>query len=103
MGQPLGGGAGVGLGLWTEKIRDFALSIAGGPKRLAGEAIPWPVSAAAALALPSFAAALGDAERGGYFNSRANDRTVIVRLKEDYDGAEPAPNSTMRAGVWENT
>ena len=30
---------------------------------------------------------------GGYFNSRADDLTVIVRLKEDYDGAEPAPNS----------
>ncbi|MDP1580465.1 MAG: thioredoxin domain-containing protein [Candidatus Didemnitutus sp.] len=35
----------------------------------------------------------GDAERGGYFNSRADDASVIVRLKEDYDGAEPAPNS----------
>ncbi|HEY8995281.1 MAG TPA: thioredoxin domain-containing protein [Lacunisphaera sp.] len=34
-----------------------------------------------------------DADRGGYFNSRADDPTVIVRLKEDYDGAEPAPNS----------
>ncbi len=34
-----------------------------------------------------------DSERGGYFNSRADDLTVIVRLKEDYDGAEPAPNS----------
>ena len=31
--------------------------------------------------------------RGGYFNSRADDPLVIVRLKEDYDGAEPAPNS----------
>jgi uncharacterized protein YyaL (SSP411 family) len=34
-----------------------------------------------------------DPERGGYFNSRADDPTVIVRLKEDYDGAEPASNS----------
>jgi hypothetical protein len=34
-----------------------------------------------------------DAAAGGYFNSRAGDETVIVRLKEDYDGAEPAPNS----------
>ncbi len=34
-----------------------------------------------------------DVERGGYFNSRASDPTVIVRLKEDYDGAEPASNS----------
>jgi uncharacterized protein YyaL (SSP411 family) len=34
-----------------------------------------------------------DAEHGGYFNSRADDPAVIVRLKEDYDGAEPSPNS----------
>jgi len=34
-----------------------------------------------------------DTGRGGYFNSRADDPSVIVRLKEDYDGAEPAPNS----------
>jgi len=34
-----------------------------------------------------------DKDRGGYFNSRADDSTVIVRLKEDYDGAEPASNS----------
>ena len=34
-----------------------------------------------------------DPERGGYFNSRADDPTVIVRLKEDHDGAEPSANS----------
>ena len=34
-----------------------------------------------------------DAGRGGYFNSRADDPTVILRLKEDYDGAEPASSS----------
>ena len=34
-----------------------------------------------------------DAERGGYFNARADDPSVLVRQKEDYDGAEPAPNS----------
>jgi uncharacterized protein YyaL (SSP411 family) len=34
-----------------------------------------------------------DDDRGAYFNSRADDPTVIVRMKEDYDGAEPAPNS----------
>ena len=36
-----------------------------------------------------------DADHGGYFNSRADDLTVIARLKEDYDGAEPAPNSVV--------
>ena len=34
-----------------------------------------------------------DARAGGYFNSRADDPTIIARLKEDYDGAEPAPVS----------
>ena len=34
-----------------------------------------------------------DPERGGYFNSRADDPTVIVRLKEDHDGAEPSANA----------
>jgi uncharacterized protein YyaL (SSP411 family) len=34
-----------------------------------------------------------DAGTGGYFNSRADDPAIIARLKEDYDGAEPAPSS----------
>lgn len=34
-----------------------------------------------------------DAERGGYFNSAADDPHLVLRLKEDYDGAEPAPSS----------
>ena len=34
-----------------------------------------------------------DAGAGGYFNSRADDPAIIARLKEDYDGAEPAPSS----------
>jgi len=34
-----------------------------------------------------------DVERGGYFNSAAGDPHLVLRLKEDYDGAEPAPSS----------
>ena len=34
-----------------------------------------------------------DAAADGYFNSRADDPAIIARLKEDYDGAEPAPGS----------
>jgi uncharacterized protein YyaL (SSP411 family) len=34
-----------------------------------------------------------DQERGGYFNSRV-DPTVIIRMKDDDDGAEPSSNST---------
>ena len=35
-----------------------------------------------------------DDARGGYFNSAAGAADVLVRLKEDYDGAEPAASST---------
>ncbi len=34
-----------------------------------------------------------DEARGGYFNSAADDPAIVLRLKEDYDGAEPAPSS----------
>lgn len=34
-----------------------------------------------------------DEERGGYYYSQANSANVIVRLKEDHDGAEPCGNS----------
>jgi hypothetical protein len=34
-----------------------------------------------------------DAGHGGYFNSRAEDHSIIARLKENSDGAEPAPSS----------
>ncbi len=34
-----------------------------------------------------------DGQLGGYFNSAAGAADIVVRLKEDYDGAEPAPSS----------
>ena len=34
-----------------------------------------------------------DEKGGGYFGSAAGDPHLIVRMKEDYDGAEPAANS----------
>ena len=34
-----------------------------------------------------------DERNGGYFNSAAGDTSIVLRLKEDYDGAEPAPGS----------
>jgi uncharacterized protein YyaL (SSP411 family) len=30
---------------------------------------------------------------GGYFNSAVGDASIVLRLKEEYDGAEPAPSS----------
>ncbi len=40
-----------------------------------------------------------DAAHGGYFNSRADDMSIVLRLKEDYDGAEPSPNSVAAANL----
>jgi len=40
-----------------------------------------------------------DAGHGGYFNSRADDAGIVLRLKEDYDGAEPSPNSVAAGNL----
>ena len=34
-----------------------------------------------------------DAAGGGYFSTSAGRPDILVRMKDDYDGAEPAPNS----------
>jgi uncharacterized protein YyaL (SSP411 family) len=34
-----------------------------------------------------------DAVSGGWFSTTGHDPSVLVRMKEDYDGAEPAPTS----------
>ena len=34
-----------------------------------------------------------DQSAGGYYNTSGTDNSVLVRLKESYDGAEPSPNS----------
>ena len=38
-------------------------------------------------------ALFADPEQGGYFNSGAADPHLLLRMKEEYDGAEPSPNS----------
>jgi uncharacterized protein YyaL (SSP411 family) len=35
-----------------------------------------------------------DPQQGGWFNTTGADPSVILRMKEDYDGAEPSPSST---------
>ena len=34
-----------------------------------------------------------DAESGGFFSTAADDHRLVLRVKEDYDGAEPSGNS----------
>jgi hypothetical protein len=38
-------------------------------------------------------ALFADDQHGGYFSTRENDPHILIRMKEDYDGAEPSPNS----------
>ncbi|MEO7599694.1 MAG: thioredoxin domain-containing protein [Opitutus sp.] len=40
-----------------------------------------------------------DGEHGGYFNSQAGDSNIVLRLKEDYDGAEPAASSVAASNL----
>ena len=41
-----------------------------------------------------------DQDRGGYFSTGEKDATILLRLKEDYDGAEPAPSSVAALNLW---
>jgi uncharacterized protein YyaL (SSP411 family) len=34
-----------------------------------------------------------DEKKGGYFSTTGDDKSVLLRMKEDNDGAEPSPNS----------
>jgi uncharacterized protein YyaL (SSP411 family) len=34
-----------------------------------------------------------DAAQGGFYNTATGDQTLVMRIKEDYDGAEPSGNS----------
>ena len=35
-----------------------------------------------------------DQDRGGYFSTSDKDPAILLRMKEDYDGAEPTPQFT---------
>jgi uncharacterized protein YyaL (SSP411 family) len=41
-----------------------------------------------------------DQDRGGYYSTGDSDPTILLRLKEDYDGAEPAPTSVAAVNLW---
>lgn len=41
----------------------------------------------------------GDKKLGGYFTTTGKDPNILLRMKEDYDGAEPSPNSTAAVNL----
>ena len=41
-----------------------------------------------------------DQEHGGYFSTSDKDPAILLRMKEDYDGAEPTPNSVAVRNLW---
>jgi uncharacterized protein YyaL (SSP411 family) len=41
-----------------------------------------------------------DQLRGGYFSTADRDPAILLRMKEDYDGAEPAPTSVAALNLW---
>jgi uncharacterized protein YyaL (SSP411 family) len=41
-----------------------------------------------------------DQHRGGYFSTSDRDPAILLRMKEDYDGAEPTPNSVAVMNLW---
>jgi len=40
-----------------------------------------------------------DEKEGGYFTTTGKDPNVLLRMKEDYDGAEPSPNSIAASNL----
>ena len=41
-----------------------------------------------------------DQTHGGYFSTTDRDPAILVRMKEDYDGAEPTPTSVAVINLW---
>jgi len=41
-----------------------------------------------------------DEQGGGYFQSPRGDANIVLRLKDDYDGAEPAAGSVAAMNLW---
>ena len=41
-----------------------------------------------------------DAEGGGWFSTTGLDPSVLLRMKEDYDGAEPSPTAVSALNCW---
>jgi uncharacterized protein YyaL (SSP411 family) len=41
-----------------------------------------------------------DQIKGGYFSTTDRDPAILLRMKEDYDGAEPAPTSLAVHNLW---
>jgi uncharacterized protein YyaL (SSP411 family) len=41
-----------------------------------------------------------DETRGGYYSTTDRDPAILLRMKEDYDGAEPTPTSVAALNLW---
>ncbi|PRW45152.1 spermatogenesis-associated 20 [Chlorella sorokiniana] len=41
-----------------------------------------------------------DPAAGAYYNNKEGDASILLRMKEDYDGAEPAASSIALANLW---
>ncbi|MGE0866021.1 MAG: thioredoxin domain-containing protein [Vicinamibacterales bacterium] len=41
-----------------------------------------------------------DGDSGGWFSTTGADPSVLLRMKEDYDGAEPSPTSVSAMNLW---
>jgi len=84
---------------WRDGERDSVQLLTGYANLLAGtidlyEATLEPAHLEFALKLAgSMETRFYDAENGGFFNSAAGAGDLILRVKEDYDGAEPSGNS----------
>ena len=71
---------------------DYAFLDLGAPRAVPGDGDPQWLEWAMTLQAQQDAQ-FWDARDGGWFSTTGEDPTVLLRLKEDYDGAEPAASS----------
>ncbi len=77
---------------------DYAFLIAGLLDLFATTFEPRWLSEALALQ-KTMDALFWDDAAGGYFSTTGDDPSLLLRMKEDYDGAEPAPNSVAAGNL----
>jgi hypothetical protein len=85
---------------WRQGVRDSVQLLTAYANLLSGtldlyEATLEPKHLDFAVALAeTMLAKFHDAKEGGFYDSAAETKDLILRVKEDYDGAEPSGNST---------
>ncbi|KAL8151421.1 hypothetical protein V2J09_021229, partial [Rumex salicifolius] len=79
--------------LYVEETRRLQHSFRNGPSKAPGFLDDYAFLISGLLDLYECGGMFMDKDGGGYYNTPGEDPSVLLRVKEDYDGAEPSGNS----------